>query len=460
MDERIDSSKRIFKMSLPIFMELLLQLLVGNVDQFMISQYSQNSVAAIGIGNQIMNMVIIVINLMSVATTILISRYLGADNQEKIAEVCNVSLAIIGFVSILTSLLLVFGNSLFFGWMQVPENIMGETCSYTTIVGSFVLIQGIHLTFNAILRSYSLLKEVMFASAIMNAVNIIGNAILINGLLGFPQLGIVGAAISTNFSKCVGLGIVIFIFIRKVGAEISLSKYLRPFPKATAKRLLFIGLPTGAESFTYQLSQICVLSFVNLFGTVVIATKVYCNMLAHISYIYAKAISQATQIVIGYLIGAKRYERIEKRVWSTMFISMAVTFSITFLIYLNSDTIFRIFTEDPEVLRLGKQIFFIELFLETGRSINNAMTKCLVAVGDVKVPVIVGIIGTWSCAVGLGWLLGVHLGYGLVGIWIALAADECFRGIIFVFRFLSGKWKSKMMAQQVEGKKQEKEIPA
>ena len=79
-----DSTKTVFKMSIPIFIELLLQLLVGNVDQIMISQYSQGSVAAIGNGNQIMNIIIIVLSVTSVASTILFSQYLGAKNKRKI----------------------------------------------------------------------------------------------------------------------------------------------------------------------------------------------------------------------------------------------------------------------------------------------------------------------------------------------------------------------------------------
>ena len=74
-----DSTKQVFKMSVPIFVELLLQLLVGNVDQFMVSHYSQNSVAAIGNANQVMNIVIIVLNVMSVATTILLSQYSSTE---------------------------------------------------------------------------------------------------------------------------------------------------------------------------------------------------------------------------------------------------------------------------------------------------------------------------------------------------------------------------------------------
>lgn len=438
------TSKDVFKMSIPIFVELLLQLLVGNIDQLMLSQYSQNSVAAIGNANQVINIIIIVLNAVSVAATILISQYLGANDKAKISETCNVSLVIITTASILVTFgIMIFGRMLFV-WLKVPDNIIDEACNYTYIVGSFILIQGLYMSFAAILRSFSLMKEVMIASTIMNVINIIGNAILINGLFGFPRLGITGAAISTDISKCIGLGIVIFIFLKKVDAQISV-KYLKPFPFSTLKKLLFIGLPSGAEVFSYNLSQMCILKFVNIFGTAIIATKVYCSMLANIAYVYSMAISQATQVVIGYLIGGNKIDKVSKRVWQTLAISMAVSLTITLIIYLNSDFIFGFFTDDKTIIELGKKVIFVEFFLEIGRSVNIVMTRCLVAVGDLKLPVIVGVLSAWSIGVGLGYYFGVHLGYGLVGIWIAMATDECLRAIIFALRFKIGNWRNRVL---------------
>ena len=87
---------------------------------------------------------------------------------------------------------------------------------------------------------------------------------------------------------------------------------------------------------------------------------------------------------------------------------------------------------------------FIEFFLEIGRTANIVLTKCLVAVGDVLFPVTIGIIFMWLIAVLVGYYFGVHLGMGLVGIWVAMTIDECMRGILFVIRFKSGRWKTKM----------------
>ena len=443
--EKYDN-KTIFMMSLPIFVELLLQLLVGNIDQFMISKYSQEAVAAIGNGNQIMNIVIVVLNVMSVSTTILISQYLGAKNKSKGSEVSTASLLISSVFSILITILVILFNKQLFMWLKVPNEILAETSRYTVIIASFVLIQGIYMTINSILRSYALMKEVMYVSILMNMINIIGNAILINGLFKAPRLGIVGAAISTNFSKCIGLIAVTIILIKKVDIKISL-KYLKPFPIDTIKKLLFIGLPSGGESLSYNLSQMIILKVVNIFGTSVIATRVYGNMLANVCYVYSLAIGQATQVVIGYLIGAGREDEVENRVWSVSVISLVVSLAVTILIYFNSDAVFGIFSKDPVVLALGKKIIFIEIFLEIGRAINIVMTKCLIAAGDVYYPVLTTLTFSWVVAVGGSYILGVKLGLGLQGVWLAMMLDELIRAVIFAIRFKSGKWKNKSMIE-------------
>ena len=100
-----------------------------------------------------------------------------------------------------------------------------------------------------------------------------------------------------------------------------------------------------------------------------------------------------------------------------------------------------IFTDDRVILDLCHSILFVEIVLEIGRSINITMVKCLVATGDVNVPVIFCVFSAWVVAVGLSYVFGIGLGYGLVGIWIAMACDECLRGFAFILRFLQGKWK-------------------
>ena len=110
--DKMNTNRNLFLMSLPIFVELLLQLLVGNVDQMMVSRVSQPSVAAIVNANQIMNLVIIVLSMASTAVTVILSQYLGAQDEKNASRTCMVSIVLIGGVSLAATILVFAGRSL------------------------------------------------------------------------------------------------------------------------------------------------------------------------------------------------------------------------------------------------------------------------------------------------------------------------------------------------------------
>lgn len=438
--DKMTKNSYLFKMSIPIFVELMLQLLVGNIDQIMVSRYSQSSVAAIVNGNQIMNIVIITMNMLCMATTVVLTQCLGAKNKYKSNQLCMISMLVIGVVGTFSTSIVLLFNRQIFQMMNIDPVILEETCSYLMIVGGFSIVQGLYLNFAAILRSHTRLKEVMMVSVGMNIINIVGNAILINGLFGLPRLGIIGAAISTVFSKTVGLAAIYLVFRKYTEIELKFC-YLKEGSRDMLFKLLKIGIPSGAENFSYNLSQICILSIINPYGAIVTATKGYCSILANFAYVYAIAISEAVQIVIGYLLGSGQIDEVEKKVWWTQKISIAVCVGMMFIIWVFGYPVLGVFTDNPDMLALGKQILFIDIFLEFGRAINILMTKCLISVGEIKLPICVGITFHWAVALLLAYVFGGILHLGLQGVWVAMAIDECSRGLIYFFRFRSNKWK-------------------
>ena len=261
-------TKRVFHLSLPIFAELLLQLLVGNMDQFMISHFGSAAVAAIGNGNQVMNVVIIVLTTMSTAATILLTQHIGAGRVgEECSEIVTVAVTVSAVFSFLVGLFLLLEPELVFQLLRTPEDAFDGACLYTRIVGGTVLLQGLYIQLCAVLRSYTLLKEVVVLSVSMNLLNVVGNAILINGFFGFPQMGVAGAAVSTVISKAVGLTLACITLKRKCTVRFSLQ-YLHPFPAKTFRALLGIALPSGTEALSYNVSQTFILRFINLMGAV------------------------------------------------------------------------------------------------------------------------------------------------------------------------------------------------
>lgn len=438
--DKMNTNRNLFFMSLPIFVELLLQLLVGNIDQMMVSRVSQQSVASIVNANQIMNLVIIVLSMASTAATVILSQYLGAEDKANSSRTCMVSILMITVVSLLSTLLVFAGYKPLYKALRVPEEIFDEASLYLLIVGACITVQGLYLIFSAIIRAFAMMKEVMIVSIVMNVMNIIGNAILINGWFGMPRLGAVGAAVSTDISKLVGLGLMILLFVKCTNVKLGL-RFLKPFPVQIMKKLCLLAVPSGVESFSYNMSQMCILGIVNSFGTMVTVTKGYCSIFANLAYVYAMAIASATQIVLGYLIGAKKIDLIQKRVNATQKVALAACVGLAVLLFLGSNYIFLIFTDDPEIIALGRRILFIEIFLEIGRAVNIVMTKCLIAVGDAVTPTVVGVSFQWGVAFVGAWVFGIIFGWGLEGVWVAMAIDECLRGLIFAVHFKKERWK-------------------
>lgn len=408
----------------------------------MISRFSENAVAAIGNVNTIMNVLLITFSVITMATTILVSQYLGAENYKKVSEVYSVAVfSNIAFSMIISITLLMSGKAIF-SMMQLPAELMSDAMIYMNIIGGGLIFQAIFMTYSAIFRSNGKMKEGMYVSVIVNLLNILGNAILLNGWLGIPKLQIEGVAISSVISRAIGVIIIIWLFKRQIKGKIKLS-YLKTFPIETFKGLMKIGLPAGGETVSYNMSQMVIMTFINMMGTTVITAKSYVGILTWFSYLYGSAVSQGNQIRVGYAIGAKDKDLAEKNIRDTLkpaaFIGVLV--SVTICIF--SDQLLGIFTSNQEILELGKRILIIDVVLEIGRTFNMVIIRGIQAAGDIKYPIFIGILFMWIIATLFSYIFGVIFGWGLEGVWIAMMIDECLRGFIFYRRLGSGKWRNK-----------------
>ena len=189
------------------------------------------------------------------------------------------------------------------------------------------------------------------------------------------------------------------------------------------------------------------MKMVNILGLAVINTKVYVSVIAMLCYVYTIALANASQVIVGFLMGAERQEEVTNRVWHSTFLAIAINVGLATFFYLVSDVALSVFTTDPEILSLAHNVLLVEIFLELGRAVNIVMVGCLQAAGDIRTPMLVGIFGMWLCAVPLSYLFGIYWGWGLVGIWVAMAVDEILRGLLFVYRWYSGKWKNKKLIE-------------
>lgn len=440
--KRFDTFGGMFKLILPIFIELLLQVLVGNIDQMMLSNYMADSVGAVANANAVLNVFMLVFTMVSLATTILASQYMGAKQQDKVEEVYSVSVFMNIALGVVISILLVTLREPLFRLMRLDERFMKDASEYMLIVGGFSFLQSLYLTYTAIFRSKRMMNITMFVSMAVNILNMGLNYLLIFGIGPFPRMGVAGAAMATVISRAAGVIALMALMRRKVEQRVRL-RYLRPFPKAMLGRLLAIGLPGAGESFSYHLSQTVLLAVINGFGANATNAKAYCAVIVQFSFLYCIAASQAAQICVGYHVGAREYDKARRLTKRLVFTSMLISVFCAVMIYLFRGTILTWFDASEVVALICGQILLVDIFVEFGRSYNSVYIRALQGAGDIRYPVAIGIIFMWVISVGLGYLLGVVCGLGVWGVWLAMAIDECVRGLIFVFRWRSGVWMRK-----------------
>lgn len=445
MNHRIVVAGRQFsllQMTWPVYIEMLLQMLVGSIDQVMLSQYNATAVAAVGNANQIMTTLILCFNVICLAATIMLSQYLGAHDEEKAEQIYTLAVGMNIIISLVLTTLLLFGADALLRIMQVPAEAFAEAKSYLIITTLSLPCQALMLTFSAFLRAHAKMFVIMCSTGLINLINIAGNVAFIYGIGPFPRLGAAGAAISTSICRTAGMFFLMFAFFRFVpNAHLSLKKFFRT-PKKLVKRFLYIGLPSGGENLSYNLSQSVSLIFVNIMGTYAVTTRMYVVIFAQVCYMLINAVSQAASIIIGYCIGAKDYEQADRQNWRVLKVFTPVSVSIAVVLAIFSPQLFGLFSNDPQVIALGQQVIWVEVFLEIGRSFNIVLVRNLQAAGDVAFPVIVGIISQWIIGVGIAYVLGISMGLGLVGIWIAFTIDEGLRAIIFSVRWKKGHWRT------------------
>ena len=444
------SSADVFVLSVPLFIELFMQIMVGNVNQMMLAPHGTDPAAAVGNALQILNIITIALSAMGTASTVLVTRVLGnASSKRTISEIATVALVVnMALGALMTVVLFAFWPQ-FFSWLHIDATLWGMGSSFLLIVGSTTILQGAFFAITALLRSFARVGDVMGASLAMNAVNVGVGLVLVNGLGGVPALGVEGTAAANVAARVVGLGLAAFMLLRHTDVRPS-PRLLRPFPKKTLKNMLGVGIPSSGEQMNYDLAQIVILSFINVLGTTVVTVKVYCSMLASIAYLYSIALSQATQIVLGYLFGAGKFDIVRRRVWMADLIAAVLTTAVSLTLWWNFDAVVGLLTGDPVVHELGRQIMLVEVFLGIGRSLNIVMVRALIALGDVRTPVTVNVAFSWVFAVGGGWLLGIGWGWGLVGMWIAMCIDEWLRAGFLIATFARGGWKRRALGS-VEG---------
>lgn len=434
--------RELVSLTLPILVETLLIMTLGAVDTFMLSRHSDESVAAVGLANQMITFTFIIFEVINLGTSVLCSQYLGARLRDRMETVVGVSLVVNLIMGVAVSAGLYLYASEILAAMGLEGSMLAEGVGYMEIVGAFAFFQALQLTLSAVLRSNNKAVYPMMVILVVNCLNILGNYTLIFGKFGAPALGVQGAAISTATCRMVAMVILAVIVFRTTVRRFPVHIF-RHWPRQEFRNLMKIGLPSAGEQMSYSCSQLVIAYFITSLGMEALAARTYCVNIIMYVYLFSIAISHAGAICIGHLVGAGRWEGAYLMGRYVMKVALIWTLIFSFLIALAGPAIMTTLTSNPQIIAFGVAILWIDVVLEIGRPINILFVNVLQAAGDVNYPFYVGLVWMWSIAVVCAYLFGITFGFGILGMWWMFALDENIRGVVFIRRWKSRRWQHK-----------------
>ncbi len=449
--KHIDEKTPLMLLVGPMFIELLLNIIINNVDQVMLSRYSDTASGAVGNANQTMFLMIIMFNVIATSTSIVVAQYLGAQKYEIMNMIYTLAMAVNLVVGIVLSSALVLCRNSIMSLLKVPESMRADCGIYIVIVGGGLFLQACYNVMLQILRCNGFPKVGMYISITINIINIIGNYIFLYGPLKHLNLGVAGVGISTVVARTIALiASIVYFYYKKIG-HLAL-RYIRPFPGKMLVDMVKIGLPSAGENLSYNLYQLVLLSFINSMGEAATNAKVFCGSIMSFAMVFSNSAAMATQIIVGHLVGAGKEDAAYKRTFSTLKLTMPITICLATANWLLCPYTLKIlFAPSQEVLDLAYYIMAVDIVIEIGRCLNMTFVNSLKAAGDYLFPLIVGMITMWGLGVTVGYTMGIVSGIGIAGIYFGTATDEFIRGLIVMRRWRKKKWLGKAIISRHYG---------
>jgi putative MATE family efflux protein len=440
------TSLGLFKLTWPILIENMLRVSLSSVDIFMLSFYNEKAVAAVGLVWQLAFFIHILYMMVAVGSSILIAQHLGARQVRQAGQIALGSLALGAAFAGVLSVVMCLGADPVLRCYRLDPQVHKFAWQFLFIFGCGSVFVALNMVQGAILRSHGHTREPMIVNVIANIINIAGNYLFIFGPFGIPVLGVVGVAIATVFSQIFACVALMALLRRHHDVELPLREIVH-VPLSIYRRILAVGIPTAGENLSYTIGQVIIMRMISAMGTEALAAYVYSITVLRYVYTASLSIGNGTQIKVGYYVGAGRPDDAYHRVYRYFLTGFCLSLILVAIVNLLQSPILALFTKNAAVLKITAGVLLVSLVLEPGRNFNIIIIPALKGAGDVRFPVYMGMIFMWGVGVLFAYIFGIALGWGLIGVWIALASDEWVRGLIMLFRWKNGRWRTKALVR-------------
>ena len=436
--------KDVFKLAIPIMIEQTFVMLLGTCNTMMAGHIGEQAVSAIGMVDSINNMFISFFAALSVGATVVVAQQIGQNKPKRANETAKQAIVSGILVSLVITLLLwVFRipliNVLYGSAEELVKIDAKLYLEFTLLTYPFIAIEQIA---NGVLRGCGDTKTPMKITMFMNLINIVLGYILIFGIdiIHLPSFGIGGAAVAIAIARLIGTSLIIIVLVR--GSKIIKIKNIIPFnfDIQVQKSIFNIGIPAGMEQVIFNAGKLIVQMFIVTMGTASIAANAISTSIAIMINVPGSALCLAATTLVGQYVGRNDIKGAKNTLIYLVKFGTFCLVSLGLLFIPISGWLASLYTDVPEVIAISSTLIRSNSIALIAWGLSFILSSGLKGAGDTIFTMLTAFIGMWIFRILVGYLLGIVLGFGVLGIWIAMYIDWIVRGTMYYIRLRGENW--------------------
>ena len=431
------------RLIVPLVIEQLLSITVGLSDSLMVSQVGEAAISAVSLVDTVNVLLVNAFASLATGGAVITGQYLGRREVGKAGHSAQQLLLFMAEVSLAVMVLFYLGKgfvlNVVFG--QVEADVAAYANTYYMIVEASIPFLALYSAGAALFRVMGNSGTSMWVSTAMNAINVVGNGLLI---FVFHR-GVEGVAIPTLVSRIFAAAAML-VLLRRLNLPIQVERFTFRHDRFVVKNILHFGVPNGIEGSMFQLGKILLLSTVSVLGTASVAANAIGNTLASFQVVPGTALGLAIVTVVSRCAGASEYDRARYYTKKMMRTAYLYTVLVIALILACLPLILKLYNVSDQAREWATQILWMHgLCGILIWPLAFTLPQALRAAGDTRFTMVASTVSMWTLRVGLGVLLGRYWGFGVLGIWMAMFADWALRAALFVPRFHGHKWETMVL---------------
>ncbi|GIP16437.1 MATE family multidrug exporter [Paenibacillus montaniterrae] len=433
------SAKQIFSLIIPIFVDSAFIVLISILNTAMISTSGVAAVSAVSVVDSLNIFIVSLFIAIATGGTVIVAQYTGSRNPQQASNAAAQAISAVAALSLALCILIILFHSQLLGLLfgsaeaDVFENaklfLIGSSISYPF----FAVYQAVV----GVLRGVSETKACLMLSVILNLTYFLLNILFV----AVFDMGVVGLAISYIAARILGAAAALF-YLFKINHTLHVQlRDLLKLKFSLLKKIMFIGIPFAAEQMFFNGGKLLTQAFIVQLGTLSITVNAISNSLSMLFQIGGSTLSVAIVTVVGQCIGRREIDDARKFIRSFLWLSSLFFVFITIVLLAMFPLLVGLYSPPDEIVpSIFELILLISIAQPLVWSISFVLPSALRAAGDSTFTSISSLLSMWLFRIGVGYVLGIMLQMGVMGIWIAMVAEWGVRGLIFYLRFRGDKW--------------------